>query len=106
MSQIPPASAPKPNSAFEESGPHREADDHEEVYYEGSPMIRGQLGHVVLWTLIGLILIAIPIAWWRQQKDHLWPIWWITLACEILGLIFLAIPVLIVKSLRYRITNY
>ena len=105
MSQIPPAS-PKPNSAFEESGPHREADDHEEVYYEGSPMIRGQLGHVVLWTLIGLLLICAPFVYSRLQKDHYWPIWWITLTCVILGLIFLGIPVLIVKSLRYRITNY
>ena len=105
MSQIPPAS-PKPNSAFEESGPHREADDHEEVYYEGSPMIRGQIGHVVLWTLIGLLLICAPFVYSRLQKDHYWPIWWITLTCVILGLIFLGIPVLIVKSLRYRITNY
>lgn len=108
MSQIPPASAPKPNSAFEEgaAGPHREADDHEEVYYEGSPMIRGQLGHVVLWTLVGLILISLPFVFAFLEKDHRWPIWWITLACVILGLIFLCIPVLIVKSLRYRITNY
>ena len=105
MSQIPPAS-PKPNSAFEENGPHREADDHEEVYYEGSPMVRGQLGHVVLWTLIGLILICLPFAFSFFQKEHHWPIWWITLACVVLGLLFLGIPVLIVKSLRYRITNY
>jgi len=105
MSQIPPAS-PKPNSAFEENGPHREADDHEEVYYEGSPMVRGQLGHVVLWTLVGILLICAPFVYSRLQKDHNWPIWWITLACILLGLLFLGIPVLIVKSLRYRITNY
>jgi membrane protein YdbS with pleckstrin-like domain len=105
MSQIPPA-APKPNSAFEEAGPHREADDHEEVYYEGSPMVRGQLGHVVLWTLIGLLLIFAPFIYSRLQKDHNWPIWWVTLACVVIGLLFLGIPILIVKSLRYRITNY
>jgi hypothetical protein len=105
MSQIPPAS-PKPNSPFEENGPHREADDHEEVYYEGSPMVRGQLGHVVLWTLIGILLICAPFVYSRLQKDHNWPIWWVTLACIILGLLFLGIPILIVKSLRYRITNY
>ena len=105
MSQVPPAS-PRPSSAFEEAGPHREADDKEEVYYEGSPMVRGQLGHVVLWALVGVILIAMPFAWKFLQKEHLWPIWWVTLGFIVIGLIFLTIPVLIVKSLRYRITNY
>jgi membrane protein YdbS with pleckstrin-like domain len=104
MSQIPP-SASTPNSPLED-GPHRETGDHEEVYYEGSPMVRGQLGQVILWALIGIVLIAIPFAWKALQKDHHWPIWWITLACIVIGLILLAIPVLIVKSIRYRITNY
>ena len=105
MSQVPP-NQPLPNSPLENGGPHREADDHEEVYYEGSPMVRGQLGKVVLWALVGIVLIAIPFAWKALQKDHHWPIWWITLACIVLGLILLCIPVLIVKSIRYRITNY
>jgi membrane protein YdbS with pleckstrin-like domain len=107
MSQIPPAS-PQPNSAFEDrgAGPHREADDREEVYYEGSPMIRGQLGKIFLWTILGLVLLAIPFLWKFFQRDGHWPIWWITLACIVLGLLFLLIPVLIVKSVRYRISNY
>jgi membrane protein YdbS with pleckstrin-like domain len=105
MSQVPP-SQPLPNSPLEAGGPHRETDDREEVYYEGSPMIRGQLGQVVLWALVGIVLIAIPFIWKALQKDHNWPIWWITLACIVLGLILLCIPVLIVKSIRYRITNY
>ncbi len=107
MSQIPPAS-PQPNSAFEDrgAGPHREADDREEVYYEGSPMIRGQLGKIFLWTILGLVFLALPIVWRILQREGQWPIWWITLACIVLGLLFLLIPVLIVKSVRYRISNY
>jgi membrane protein YdbS with pleckstrin-like domain len=107
MSQIPPAS-PQPNSAFEDrgAGPHREADDREEVYYQGSPMIRGQLGKIFLWTVLGLVLLALPIVWKIFQRQNEWPIWWITVACIILGLLFLLIPVLIVKSVRYRISNY
>ena len=109
MSQIPPAS-PQPHNDLEANAPHREADDREEVYYEGSPMVRGQIGRVFLWTIIGLLLIAAPIAWRVFYQDpkgvHYWPLWWITLTCVVAGLLFLFIPVLIVKSVRYRVSNY
>jgi uncharacterized membrane protein YdbT with pleckstrin-like domain len=52
------------------------------------------------------VLIAAPIAYYFLNRTHEWPIWWITLACVAAGLIMWFIPVLIVKSVRYRITNY
>src|SRR6185295_5359951 len=101
MSQNPaPASQPAP------AGPHQEAGDSEEIYYEGSPLVRGQLAKVILCSLIGIVLIAVPFTWHHFQKDHQWPGGWVTAVCVILGLLFLAIPILIVKSLRYRISNY
>jgi hypothetical protein len=105
MSQIPPDS-PQPHNELEGHAPHKEADDREEVYYAGSPMVRGQIGKIFLWTIIGVLFIAAPILFRIFHKNHLWPIWWITLTCVVIGLLFIFIPVLIVKSVRYRISNY
>jgi membrane protein YdbS with pleckstrin-like domain len=105
MSQT-PSSPQQPHNDLEDHAPHKETGDTEEVYYEGSPMIRGALGKIFLWALVGILLLATPIGFKMLSHDHEWPIWWITVAAVVLGLIFLCIPVLIVKSVRYRISNY
>jgi membrane protein YdbS with pleckstrin-like domain len=105
MSQIPPTSSAAAGTSGA-PGPHREVDDSEEIYYQGSPMVRGNLGKIFFWFLFGLVLIAAPIAYYFLNRTHEWPKWWITLACVVAGLIMWFIPVLIVKSVRYRITNY
>ncbi|HEY7116692.1 MAG TPA: PH domain-containing protein [Tepidisphaeraceae bacterium] len=107
MSQTPPTppGAAAAGSPAEEL-PHRETGDREEIYYEGSPMIRGNIAKIFLWALVGIVLIAAPIIYAAVQHEHHWPIWWVTLACIVAGLFCLLIPVLIVKSLRYRISNY
>jgi membrane protein YdbS with pleckstrin-like domain len=105
MSQIPPTSSAAAGASGI-PGPHREADDKEEIYYEGSPMVRGNLAKIFFWILFGVVLIAAPIAYYFLNRTHEWPAWWITLACVVAGLIMWFIPVLIVKSVRYRITNY
>src|SRR5215210_308475 len=84
--------------------PHRPADDTEKVYYEGSPMIRGEVGSMILWTLLGIGLIAAPILW-RVLRGY-WPNWILTLVLLVLGVLLLLIPILVVKQLRYRISNY
>src|SRR5439155_24410342 len=83
--------------------PHTPADDREEVYYEGSPLLRGHLGHVLLYGILGTIFILIPVAaaYWKHP-----PRWWLTLALVLIGIIFFVVPILIVKRTRYRITNY
>jgi len=84
--------------------PHRPADDREEVYYEGSPVIRGAVARGVLWELIGIVLIAIPIVLHFISRRPIGvPIFAILIA---LGLIVLSIPVLRALTIRYRITNY
>jgi len=105
MSQIPPTSSAAA-AASGVPGPHREADDSEEIYYQGSPMVRGNIGKIFFWFLFGLVLIAAPVAFYFLSNPRHFPIWWITLACVVAGLIMWFIPVLIVKSVRYRITNY
>src|SRR5207244_11112182 len=59
MSQTPSSQVPDPSlGAAQANAPHRPADDKEEVYFEGSPPLRGHIGMVLLYGLIGIILIA------------------------------------------------
>ena len=104
MSEIPPN--PAPPTVAPVNAPHREADDREEIYYQGSPMVRGNLGKIILWAIVGILLIAAPIVFYFVSNPRHFPIWWVSLALVVLGLIMLFIPYLIVKSVRYRITNY
>lgn len=110
MSNIPPTNpqmypatvAPVPAPSLD-AAPHKEPDDREEVYYEGSPMLRGHFGHMVLYTFIGVVLIIIPIL--ASHFNHPM-VWWLILAFVVAGIISMTIPMLLVKRTRYRITNY
>lgn len=86
-----------------DTAPHRETDDKEEVYYEGSPMLRGQIVHLFVFTVIGLILIATPFVagHFRERMP-----WWLSAAFVVAGIIVMTIPMLLVKRTRYRVTNY
>ena len=82
----------------------RPDDSKEEVYYEGSPMVRGEMGMFILWTVIGLALIAAPFVWYFLQ-DYWWP-WYVIVGLVLIGLMLMVIPVLVVKQFRYRISNH
>jgi len=96
--QVPPVEGPPTPEA-----PHRPPDDAEEVYYEGSPLVRGALGKGFLWLLIAVILIGVAVAGailhWRIP-------WWGNLALVVAGLIAMFVPVIQSKTVRYRISNY
>jgi membrane protein YdbS with pleckstrin-like domain len=94
---VPPVTAAAP------TGPHAPPDHEEIVYYEGSPLARGAVGPLLLWGLIGLVLIAIPVAAWVFNHPLYW---WADLILVLLGLIMFVIPSLRNRSIRYRITNY
>ena len=94
-------------SAIEGERVHRPpADDQEVVYYEGSPMVRGEFGKMVFWFLIGLALIAAPFVWHLVRADGPWWPWYVIAGMVVLGLLLMVIPFLIVKQFRYRISNY
>ena len=82
----------------------RPVEDKEEVYYEGSPMVRGEMGMFILWTLLGLILIAAPFVWYLIQNDW-WP-WYVVVGLVVIGLMLMVVPVLVVKQFRYRISTH
>jgi membrane protein YdbS with pleckstrin-like domain len=96
-----PSDIPPPASA---DTPHRPADDREEVYFQGSPMMRGEMGKLVLSWFFGILILVSPIIWYVLRNE--WPLWWMTLAAVVIGAILIVAPILYTRSLRYRISNY
>ena len=84
--------------------PHRPADDREEVYFQGSPMLRGEVGRVLGFTVFGLALIALPFVA-RAMSTTWWP-WWVILALIVIGMLVIAIPMILTRTIHYRISNY
>jgi membrane protein YdbS with pleckstrin-like domain len=84
--------------------PHRPADDTEEVYFEGSPLLKAELGKVILWGIAGIMLLALVIT--NLVKWHWGLPWWLSLGLGLLAIVLMFVPALLRKSLRYRITNY
>ena len=103
MTNVNPNQSPPADSTAAPNAVHRPADDTEEIYYEGSPLLRGALGKGFLWIFIGLLLIALAIA--APIRHWHFP-WWADLALVVLGLIVILTPILRSKTIRYRISNY
>ena len=102
--QVPPA--PEQPAQPSTTAPHRPPDDAEEVYYEGSPLLRGALGKNVAWIGLGALLIALaimPIAFKPTQAKIPW---WVNLVVAAIGVICILIPIIRTKTIRYRVTNY
>jgi membrane protein YdbS with pleckstrin-like domain len=78
-------------------------DDQQIVYYEGSPRLRGELGTLMLWTALGLVLIGVPLLLtWTDTIHSYWPL----AVGIVLGLLCWIIPSILVRRNYYRITNY
>lgn len=93
-------SAPPP---VQEPSPHRPADDNEEVYFDGSPLLRAEWPGMSLAILIALALLAAGIAPWVWRWA--WP-WWLSVLLWIGAAAAPAILPLWLKTIRYRISNY
>jgi membrane protein YdbS with pleckstrin-like domain len=101
MSKIPtnpPPAKPQPTVP----GPHSEPDNQEEVYFDGSPPLRGILGQTLIFDLIFIILLASGIMLLKQHMDP----GWIGLVLILISLSMPGIPLLKTRSIRYRVTNY
>src|SRR5436190_9507068 len=88
----------------EDHRPHRPADDREEVYYQGSPLLRGNIGKLFLLVLVGAVLIVLPIFLHFGTDTHLPGLAWA--AFILVGLLFIVLPVLLQRTVRYRVSNY
>jgi len=88
----------------EENLPHKPADDREEIYYEGSPMLRGEMGKLILWSVLGLAMMGAP---WLINRLGWGPVvWWGWAIFIVIGLGLVLVPHLLIRARRYRITNY
>src|SRR6059058_5909979 len=61
--------------------PHKPADDTEQIYFEGSPQLRAEIGRGIFWILLGILLIALPAAaalrHWDEHAIHRRLPWWL-----------------------------
>jgi membrane protein YdbS with pleckstrin-like domain len=94
----------KPVDPAHASRPHAPPTDDEAVYYAGSPLLGGKPEQVIGLTLLGALLIIAPII--IRVVGHAWPPGWAAIVLVVAGLILLLVPILITKSVRYRISNY
>lgn len=86
------------------SNPHKPADDREEIYFDGCPAVRAEIAHGWFWILFGIIAIIAPILFkmlWTPEMP-----WWVIPIGLVIGLLFLLIPWLQTKTIRYKVSNY
>lgn len=84
--------------------PHKPADDTEQVYFEGSPLLRGHIGTLLLWILIAVVLgVGVPVI--ASVAGHPLP-GLVIFVLIVIAMGIVLIPVVWTKTIRYRITNY
>src|SRR4051812_14215603 len=73
--------------------PHKPADDREQIYFEGSPMLRAEMARGWIWVIVGLVVVSAPIIIHHFQTPGNAPSagWWFAVAA-VIGLIFILIP--------------
>ena len=93
-----------PQTSLQEESPHKPADDREEVYFHGSPLLRGEMGRLIGFMSVAILIFAIPFIIWfyKDVRPHIW----VMVACTIVAIVLALVPVLMTKMYRYRISNY
>lgn len=79
-------------------------DDQEVVYFDGRPVLRGELTFAAIMILLGIGLVLTPIL--IGVLGSAWPPTAITVICIVLGLILPFTPMIFTRTVRYRITSY
>src|SRR5262245_47070720 len=93
---LPPATDPDADR------PHKPADDREEVYFQGSPLLRGEIGRVTFFWILALLFMVAPFLLGHRMTLP----WWAYLAGVAVGLLIGIVPLLKTRAIRYRISNY
>ncbi len=66
-------------------------------------MLRGEIGHVMLFGFLGVLCIALGVV--AMVYGWGWP-WWLLTICFLVAAGLVGFPFLMVRTVRYRITNY
>lgn len=91
-----------PDSYDPENRPPIDAQD-EEVYFEGSPLLRGEIGMTVLLVVLAVLVFLLPaLAWFFAWG---WP-WWTGVITTLIAAGLFLLPRVITKTRRYRISNF
>lgn len=91
------------HSPLEDGPPARPEDDEEVIYFEGRPLLRAEQTKAIIMVLLGLALIALPIAAYVLEWG--WP-WWVGLICVVIAIVIMVVPWMLLRATRYRISNY
>lgn len=90
---------------MQDAPPAKPLEEEETVYFEGRPVLRADQAKAAMFLFGGLVLLALPVlaavfdwTWW----DHRW----MTPVAIILAIVAVVAPWLVVRTTRYRITNY
>ena len=102
MSAGQPVNVPQATSASDRR--HAPPDDSEVVYFEGRPMFGGRPGRVLGFLTLGVLVALIPVLL-HYRMGH-WPAEWVLIATGFIALVLILSPLLMIKTIRYRITNY
>ena len=106
MSDLDDGYDPPHRNPLTPAGPHSPADDVEEVYYEGSPLLRGEPLLLFLSFLAALTLTCIAAAIiYNYGLVFEVPIF-VALGLIVVAFLVLVFPALWVRRHRYKITNY
>lgn len=87
-----------------EDTPHKPAEDKEEIYFEGSPLLRGELGKVVLAAIFAAALVTTSVLLMMYRRDTTQ--WWVHVILMVLAILCFVIPLLLIRTTRYRVSNY
>src|SRR2546430_11460458 len=79
-------------------------DDDEVIYYEGYPLLRGDMGRLLLFTLIGAAMFVLPLFLRFSAGTQIPGLLMIALMAVGIGVI--VVPVLMQRTSRFRISNY
>ena len=99
----PPATDTDTNTNTGSEPPHRAADDTEQVYFHGSPALRGEVGRLSLFLLGGLLLTALSVLAWALTWGFPWPV---HVALWVGATVALLWPWILSKTIKFRISNY
>ena len=79
------------------------APDVEEIFYEGSPKLRGEIPLLFQCFLAAAVVAAIAVLLTMFVASFPW---WGTAIGVVIALLVLVLPILLVRKNRYRISNY
>ena len=93
-------------SMADDTGPHAPAENLEEIYFEGSPTLRSSLARTLFWILLATAIAAAPFVIQSRHWVKNGVPFWAFLAAIGVGVLLVLVPILFVRAVRYRVTNY